>query len=299
MTDLISIIKEDLGYPLVNHGNYFSSPAMFRDGDNKTALAFYPNDNLILDFVEGTRYTFKSFIALNLNITDINEVDKVLAARNIVLPKFVKSDPKLELTKKYDSLLLNKLIPKHEYFIKRGISEKILLEFRAGLALTGKLRNRYIFPIFNKKEEIIGFSGRAIDQNNALRWFHMGSKKNWVYPAFLSHKTILEKREVILVEGIGDVLSLFECEIRNCLCLFGIMISAAIIKYLIAVNPKKIIIAVNNDIAGQEAAEKIKSKLMQFFDEKNIEIRLPTIHKDLNEILLKEGKEIIVKQYDN
>ena len=297
MIDLLQIIKEDLGYPLVNHGNYFSSSAVFREGDNKTALAFYPKENLVLDFVEGTRYTFKSFIAFNLNLNNTEELDKILAERNIIIPKFVKADPKLELTKKYDISVLNKLIPKHDYFIKRGISEKILLEFRAGLALKGKLKNRYVFPIFNNKNEIIGFSGRAILDNYEPRWFHYGSKKNWIYPAFLSHSVIKEKREVILVEGIGDILSLFECEIRNCLCLFGVMISAAIIKYLIAVNPKKIIIAVNNDIAGQEAAEKIKSKLLQFFDSNSIEIRLPIL-KDFNDQLL-QNKESILKWHEN
>ena len=46
-------ILRGLGYNLVNRGNYWQCSALFRDGDNRTALKIYKNTGVWRDFVAG------------------------------------------------------------------------------------------------------------------------------------------------------------------------------------------------------------------------------------------------------
>jgi DNA primase len=76
-----------------------------------------------------------------------------------------------------------------------------------------------VFPVYNEHNQIIGFSGRHVESNNDKwkhlpKWKHVGKRNNWVYPAFNTATGVDEeiefKKEVILVESIGDALALYE-----------------------------------------------------------------------------------------
>lgn len=287
--DIVELLQR-ANYPIKYNGNYIQCPALYRGGDNPTSVCVYPSDNLVIDFVTGERMNLKQLAGKILGVKDGDNVEEILSKNNFVIDNIPKVQP-IKTQKIFDNKLLLKLIPKYDYFLSRGISEKVLQEFKSGLATNGTLRNRFVFPIFNSKEQIIGFSGRAVIESN-LRWFHCGQKETWVYPAFINHKDIQEKKEIILVEGIGDVLSLFTIGIRNCLSLFGVSLSKKMLKYLISMSPKKIIISVNNDKAGCLAAEKIKNRLLYVFDEDVVEIRLP-IRKDFNDMLIENPESIV------
>jgi DNA primase len=141
---------------------------------------------------------------------------------------------------------------------------------------------RFVFPIFNTNNQIHGFSGRIMSKSStAPKWKHIGVKSKWIYPHNLSLNEIQKKQEVILVESIGDVLSLFENGYKNILCTFGVDISPSLISYLVGINPKKIIISFNNDKlsknnAGKNGAIKNFLKLQNFLDNQKIYIHLPT-----------------------
>ena len=73
------------------------------------------------------------------------------------------------------------------------------------------MQNRYVFPIFDNKNNIIGLSGRKLEaKSNRPKWIHYGKKSKWIYPSFVNKNYIKDKEEVILVESIGDMLSLWE-----------------------------------------------------------------------------------------
>ena len=47
------------------------------------------------------------------------------------------------------------------------------------------MQHRYVFPIFNGKNEIIGFAGRDLLQmkdNKRPKWKLIGDKSMWKYP---------------------------------------------------------------------------------------------------------------------
>jgi DNA primase len=160
-----------------------------------------------------------------------------------------------------------------------------------GIAENGKMKNRYVFPIFNSKKEIVGFSGRDVTNNSKIKWKHLGDKINWCYPSFLNLEEIKSQKEAILVESIGDCLSLWDAGIKNTIVTFGLEISISILNFLLKVDPNKIYISFNNDQeknnAGNIAAEKGKNKLLRYFDPKQIEIKLPD-KKDFGEMSVDE-----------
>ena len=45
-------ILESLGYKLIDCGDHWRTQALYRDGDNKTALKIYKNTGVWMDFVE-------------------------------------------------------------------------------------------------------------------------------------------------------------------------------------------------------------------------------------------------------
>lgn len=292
-------IIENLGYKLKDCGNYWQCSANYRGGNNETALVIYPKDNLVVDFVSGEKFSIEDLIKKTLGIKTEEDWKKWKENKKFITP-VQTYEPKIKLQKKFDPLMLNELMPIYDFYIQRGISEDTLRLFRCGLAYKGRLKNRIVFPIFNSKDEIIGFSGRDVSGSSPTKWkiFSGGNGKNWVYPAFLSKDAIKEKGEVILLESIGDALSCVECGVKNVLVLFGLDLNLSVLNYLLKTNPKKIIISTNNDknLRGNTAAEKISDKLKKYFDYHQIEIRLPQTQNDWSDVLRLEGKESLLKQ---
>ena len=82
---------------------------------------------------------------------------------------------------------------------------------------------------------------------------------------------VKKKKEIILVESVGDVLNLYDHGIFNCLCTFGVDLSSTQACYLISLQLKKIVIAFNNDFSqaqnrGRDGAIKTYLKLLEHFD---------------------------------
>jgi len=194
-------------------------------------------------------------------------------------------EPKITLPESWDLNILKGLIKNHDYFNSRGISNKTCEKFQMGVALKGQMRSRAVLPIFNEqRDKIIGFTGRKLNNDGyGPKWRHLGNKSLWIFGGDLT--SIECSRTVIITEGPADILYLSECGINNTLCLFGVEISSKLLSYLIRINPNRILISTNNEVEnfsiGNKAAERIRSKLLQFFNEDKIEIALPQ-KKDFN-----------------
>ena len=117
-------------------------------------------------------------------------------------------------------------------------------------------------------------------------------KTEWAYPFIFNHHIIRESRQLILVESIGDMLSLWESGVRNAGVTFGTDINRGLLKAIIRLDPSEIIIATNNDknFAGQRASRKIYKKLSEFFDASQLKIRLP-FKNDFGEQTIEENIE--------
>jgi len=269
----------ELGYKLRDCGNHWRTNAVYRQGNNPMSLMVYKDTGVWRDFVENkTPLPFVKLVELTLNTKDFNIIKSYLSD-NQTPTEIVKKEI-LEMEKIYPDDCLKKLFPNYDFYSKRNILESTQKLYKLGLASSGKMYRRIVFPIYNSNKQICGFSGRKIDENTeAPKWKHVGIKSNWIYPATIPNFPEIED-EVILVESIGDSMALTQNGFSNNLVTFGLECSSSILNFLISKNLKTIYISTNNDSTSSKnrgliAAVKIFIKLSSFFDLDLLKIKLP------------------------
>ena len=287
-SDQIHQVLTSLGYNLDDRGSYWQTNAVFRNGDNKTALQIYKDTGVWRDFVNNTPpLKFERLVQQSAG-GDAAEIKKLLKGHTPDSLGSKQEAPRLHMEDVYPEESLKKLLPHYRFYNDRGISDKTLKILKGGLATEGQMYQRFVFPIYNEFNQVHGFSGRdMLNKENRPKWKHVGKKSQWVYPAHLRVdgrsflEKIEEKGEVIIVESIGDLLSLHEHGHHNALVSFGLDIPPTLISSLVQINPQKIILSFNNDELtehnrGLEAAIKNYLKLLSYFDCTKLFICLPT-----------------------
>jgi len=285
-------ILTNIGYSLKDYGREYRTKPLYRDSDNDTVLRIYKDTGFWVDFKENISGNFPLLIKKSLKLDSEDQAKVWLKEKNYSYINNNEADqPKIKDKKTFDKDLLLKLEKNHSYWINRGVQVETLNLFKGGLAKAGKMKNRYVFPIFNSKEEIVGFSGRDITNESKIKWKHLGDKSNWCYPTCFNLNYLKENKEIYLIESIGDCLSLWDAGIKNTVVTFGLEISISILNLLLKVDPNKIYISLNNDAeknnAGNNASQKAIKKLLRYFDNKQLEIKLPN-KKDFGEMSIEE-----------
>jgi hypothetical protein len=287
-------ILTNLGYSLKDFGREYRTKPIYRDSDNDTVLRIYKDTGFWVDFKENVSGDFTSLIKKSLKLENNEQAKVWLKEKKFTFIDQVTKQPQVSEKKTFDKDLLLKLKKDHQYWIDRNVTLETIEAFQGGLASLGKMKNRYVFPIFNSKTEIIGFSGRDITNESKIKWKHLGDKSSWCYPTFLNIENLKSEKQVFLIESIGDCLSLWDAGIKNTIVTFGLDVSISILNLLLKLDPDKINISFNNDSqknnAGNQAADKAFNKLSRYFDRKQLNIVLPT-KKDFGEMCLNEIKE--------
>jgi len=146
---------------------------------------------------------------------------------------------------------------------KAGIPEAIAVE--AGLLVKpedgghsyDRFRGRVMFPILDRKGQVIAFGGRILDQGEPkylnspeTPLFHKGRV---LYGLSHAQKMAREKNEIIVVEGYMDVIALAQAGISNAVAPLGTALTEEQIELLwrLAQEP---ILCFDGDNAGQRAA---------------------------------------------
>ena len=209
--------------------------------------------------------------------------------------EYLDPDPRPEMETIYKEDMLEKLCPDYSYWTGRRISEDVLRLIGGGVAPTdekSKMSARYVFPIRNARSQIIGWAGRLVVYNTfAPKWKLLFKTSKACWPWFLVGDEVKATGRAVIFESIGDWLECRSHGITGGLVCFGLHLSSPTVGYLIAANPRHIIISTNNDKigkpesadAGNKAADKIRAKLLGFFVEDKISVRLPQTAKDWNE----------------
>ena len=292
--DKIKLILEELGYPLTDFIDHWRCPAIYRKGSNPISIKIYKNTGVWHDY--GSNLFSQPFGKL-IALSDKDHAAEIIGGIQSEDVQDRSQAPvihRAKLSKLYDTSVLEKLLPHHTFYTNkkdRSISLATLLPFRGGLAMSGKMYQRYVFPIFNESGKINGFDGRNTNDQATERpkWKVLGNKREFLYPLYITDvngdffvlNEIERKNEIILVESIGDVLSLHEAGIFNVICVFGIRASDAIICKLIELlECGNVIIAFNNDFTKEENTGLYKAinqllTLLEFFDASQLLISLP------------------------
>lgn len=207
------------------------------------------------------------------NIKEIEDFDFDL--KNITVPKQDRRK-RADFTELFLNRAPHKLNDEwRKYLEKRGISQKYLDKF-CRLSSNGAM----MIPITDK-EKVVGIKYRTLDK---VCTAERGTSTEY----FVNWQNVQDYRYLIIVEGEIDLLSVVEADYYNVVSLPS---GATNIKCVI--NQKewlkqfeKIIIAVDNDEAGEKCKKKIIKELSEIKD------RLYTVnyngYKDFNEVLVNE-----------
>lgn len=279
-----------IGYVnIVENATELRTRPIYRDSDNNNSLKIDRVSGRWIDFGTNQHGSLDELVKLTLGISSND-------SKNYLQDIDLKSIPRP--LKKYIPKFFDNpnTIQDDSYWNNRGISTNTLSLFNGGVSMGGKMKDRYVFPIYDISGRVLGASGRLLVQSEYLpKWKHIGPKNFWFYPYFINHEDIKQLDEIIIVESIGDCLSLFEMGIKNVIVLFGLFISRTMLCNLIKLDPSRIVIALNNDVnkgnRGNEASISLEHKLLKHFDRNQIQIRLPT-KKDFNEMLMEDKESI-------
>jgi hypothetical protein len=298
MANVIEILSE-MGYKFTDDGEYLRMRPLYRSSDNLTSLQVNKKSGAFKDWSTEESGSLALLVKKTLNIP-FSEVYKFLEGKGIDGKIEVDTSPILsdKIVETFHMRSVGTLLQHHKHFFDRGITKDTLEVFEGGVSMSGYMRNRYTFPIFAQDKTLIGFSGRALLKGMLPKWKNKGKTRNWLYPLFINREEIVSKKEVYLVESIGDMLSLWQSGVKNVIVLFGTKISKVIISELIAMNVEKIYVSLNNEpdnnSIGNIAADKIVEKLTCIFDE--VELRLP-FQGDFSDMLQQGVIKDWIKQY--
>ncbi|MGZ3855953.1 MAG: DNA primase [Bacteriovorax sp.] len=128
-------------------------------------------------------------------------------------------------------------------------------------------RERIIFPIWDQTGQVIGFTSRAIRDDQKAKYMNsvdsfIFNKRNLLYGFHLAKNAIREKDAVILVEGNMDQIALYKNGFHHSVALQGVALGQASMERLLSLT-KNIYLALDSDSAGFAAMERINRQLAE------------------------------------
>ncbi|MGB0346310.1 MAG: DNA primase, partial [Balneolaceae bacterium] len=121
-------------------------------------------------------------------------------------------------------------------------------------------RGRLMFPIFSPTNKVIAFAGRVLGNEKTAKYINSAQTKVYnksevVYGVNFGKNDIRKQKEVILVEGYTDVITLNEHGIKNVVASSGTALTPGQMKILHRYG-EKIVMIYDSDSAGQNAMKR-------------------------------------------
>ena len=222
-----------------------------------------------------------------------------------------------------NNLFSEKGVDAQKYLNNRGITNDIINNFKIGLSLDNNslkkflenknvdlelaynlgllnkngieyydvYQDRIMVPIFNDSGYLCGYTGRCYlkDEKNKYvntKETNIYKKSEILFNYYNAKEQIIKLREIILVEGNMDAISLSSKGIKNVCALMGVVLSTYQID-LIKKLKSKVILMLDSDNAGSTATIKVGDALYQ----KGIDVRVVRLTgaKDPDEYIQKNG----------
>ncbi|ACV62714.1 TOPRIM domain protein [Desulfofarcimen acetoxidans DSM 771] len=173
--------------------------------------------------------------------------------------------------------ILKRYAYRHPYLEKqRGIEEKWQQGFRVGYC---KKSHAVTFPWFDYRGDLVNIKFRSVIDKRF--WYYSGGQpvKNHIYGLNFVIKT--RKNRVYIVESEIDAITLWQAGLAA-VALGGANLTRQQRNLLLQSPVEELIIATDNDLAGQRIADSIVRQLSGYLDIKKI--NLPEQVKDVNEL---------------
>lgn len=188
--------------------------------------------------------------------------------------KILKLKRKLQRIKNVDNIKLPKTINNIAWEFN-GVNKDTLIEFKAFTTTDMKLENYICIPVYQFERLKFIDARKRIDKELGPKYLRKPANVS-VSDVLFPVDKIDKVNHIILVEGIYDMLNLWQFGIRNTLCIFGTQnFNQNKVDILDKIGIHKVTILMDGDEAGRLATNKISNLL-----EKN---NILTIKKYLKE----------------
>lgn len=224
-----------------------------------------------------------------------------------------------------------------EYIAKRGLSDDIIKKFKLGYAPADRkwlrkflksknfsdeflnksglfsqkypdysfFSDRLMFPIFNRKGQVVAFGGRVLPPANESERKYLNSgdllqfkKRETLFGFNFAKNSIRQKKKIIFCEGNMDVIAYHQCGLDIAVATLGTALTIEHIKMIQGfVSDGEVYLSFDSDGAGENATW----KAIKLCRENNLTVRIIRLKggKDPSEILLKYGAENLTLQVKN
>jgi DNA primase len=146
-----------------------------------------------------------------------------------------------------------------QILIDRGLSRETCIEFGIGFSPEGFFANRITVPIFNHRNELVGFTGRITTDDNPKYKNSYESdlflKKNLVFNEVRAKLAAREANSLIFVEGHLDVVMMWQYGIKNVVALQGTGAPELSVLKRLAKAANNFVLCFDGDEGGRKAAE--------------------------------------------
>lgn len=232
--------------------------------------------------------------------SDVKVNEDLIYSKSDAIDKLLKMQSKKQ-KKKDDSKISRDTVRKHlefpaMFYIDRGFSKESLDVFDVGICNNPKspMYKRVVFPVYDENDQfMVGCTGRTIC-NDPRKWINQKgfNKSNFLYNYGKALEHVKRAETIILVEGQGDVIRLWEAGIYNAVGIFGSKISDSQEFLIQKTGVSNIVIMTDNDDAGRLCAKDLKEKFQYLF---NVYI-INFPKKDIGDMTIDEINDIIKPQ---
>lgn len=156
---------------------------------------------------------------------------------------------------------------------------------------------RIVFPIHNPQGQVVAFTARTMNPNESSKYINSTEtplyiKGNLLYNYHRAIKNIKQTKEIIIVEGVMDVIALDRVNIENVVATLGTACTKEQIT-LIQNASNNVVLCYDSDSAGQTATLKLARLLLAH--KLNVSIVQNNTGLDLDEIIEQKSKDALIK----
>ncbi len=133
-SDDIKNSLEQLGYRLKDFGNHWRTAAIYRGGNNPTAIKVYKNTGVWQDYVDGngSSQPFKKLIELTLKTKDPKIIKQYIGFSDAQSETQYVAKETIEMEKVYPEECLKRLFPNYSFYNKKSISVETRQKYKCG-----------------------------------------------------------------------------------------------------------------------------------------------------------------------
>lgn len=260
-----------------------------------------------------------------MELQKIDYVEAIKEIANIIGFKLIYKSSKLDNNLKINEIFLDYIVSQKEHVLNialnRGISENIINEFCIGYSgenfeisnlyedkkealhngilydsnngYKSMFAKRLIIPIFNANGKCVAFSGRSLNSKQSPKYINSKQTKLYNKSKILfgydkAKNHIAKEKSVYIVEGYFDVLALHTMGFKNSVGICGTALSKEHIALLTRYDDISIILALDNDLAGNSATLKAINLLIEYEVYNSFVLHIDTKEKDFNDMLLND-----------